>query len=155
MKQLASLVKRFPTEFIKQVNKGSRTEDYIPFPTIAQRLLEVCGAYDWDFEIIYSENVAVAVKGNLRVKIDNKVVCVSGAGTPQNTKESVGEQIKKMESDAFKRAARNLGLGLHLWTGENPYWLESVLTALVDEDKKGKEKKEISTQPNGVATKTQ
>ena len=40
-----------------------------------------------------------------KVTLDGKEVAVSGAGTPQNTGESVGEQIKKMESDAFKRAA--------------------------------------------------
>jgi hypothetical protein len=131
MKQLASLVKKFPKEFVKTAPAG-KFGDYIPFPTISQRLLEVCGNYDWDFEIIYSENVPVAIKGILSVEVDGQIVTVSGAGTPQNVSESVGEQIKKMESDAFKRCARNLGLGLHLWSGDNPYWIEVVLNAKVE-----------------------
>ena len=50
-----------------------------------------------------------------------------GAGTPQNTGESVGEQIKKMESDAFKRAASKVGVALHLWSQEN-YFLDTALS---------------------------
>ena len=149
-KQLLALAKVFPQDFIKQKEMGKRSEDYLPYGTIAQRLLEVCGNYDWDFEVIYSENIPVAVKGKLSVIIDNQHVEVHGSGTPQNLNEPVGEQIKKMESDSFKRCARNIGLGLHLWTGSNPYWLEKVLVAQNTDTKKAVQPTPIK--PTGTAT---
>jgi hypothetical protein len=125
---LIRLSKQFTGKFIKERKMGGgRTESYVPHSSVSERLLQVVGPYDWDFDIIKSEDVPVAVKGQLTVTLDGKEVTVSGAGTPQNTGESVGEQIKKMESDAFKRAASKVGVALHLWSQEN-YFLDVVLS---------------------------
>ncbi|QDP60663.1 MAG: hypothetical protein Unbinned1469contig1000_42 [Prokaryotic dsDNA virus sp.] len=133
MKQLIALAKVFPKDFIKQIKKAHGEEDYLPFGTIAQRLLEVCGNYDWSIkEIVYEPNGQVSgCIGELSVVVDNQVYAVQGTGSANtiNTKDNNGDLLKKAESDAFKRCARNLGLGLHLWTGSNPYWLEKTLMA--------------------------
>lgn len=134
--QLARLSRQFTGKFVKERKVGqSRTESYVPHSTVAERLLQVLGPYDWDFELVYSENKPVAAKGKLTVTIDGKTITVAGAGTPQNTSEDIGEQIKKMESDAFKRAASKLGVALHLWSQEN-YFLDKVLSKELNVDLK-------------------
>ena len=126
--QLARLSKVWQGKYVKSREMGGgRKESYVPHSSVSERLLQVCGPYDWDFDVIYSENVPVAVKGKLTVDVDGKTVTVAGSGTPQNTSESVGEQIKKMESDAFKRAASKVGVALHLWSQDN-YFLDKVLS---------------------------
>jgi len=131
--QLARLSKVWSGKFVKSRKVGNREEAYVPHSLVAERLLQVCGPYDWDFDVIYSENIPVAVKGKLTVTIDDKEVTVVGAGTPQNVNESVGEQIKKMESDAFKRAASKVGVALHLWSQEG-YFLDKVLSKELNVD---------------------
>lgn len=125
--QLMRMAKPFTGKLVRTINKGNRSESYVNHAVVAQRLLMVVGPYDWDFEIIMAGEMPVAVKGQLTVTVDGKEVTVSGTGTPQNQKEHAGEQIKKMESDSFKRACAKLGLGLHLWAGDD-YFLDTMLS---------------------------
>jgi hypothetical protein len=121
------LAKQFPVQLVSQIKKGNRTEDYINHSVIAQRLLQVVGPYDWDFDVIYQGENPIAIKGTLTVTVDGKEVSVAGSGTPQNKTEDIGEQIKKMESDAFKRAASKLGAGLHLWAQDQYFLFANLL----------------------------
>lgn len=124
--QLIRLARKFPEKLVSQIKKGTHTEDYVNHSVVAQRILQVCGPFDWDTEIIYSENKPCAVKGVLTVTIDGKPVKVSGVGTDQNNNKEIGDQIKEMESDALKRAASRIGVGLHLWAQEQ-YFLYAQL----------------------------
>ena len=132
---LLRLAKQFPPQLVSTLKKGNREEDYINHSVIAQRLLQVVGPYDWDFDVIYQGDNPIAVKGTLTVDVDGKQVSIAGAGTPQNNKEDIGEQIKKMESDAFKRAASKVGVALHLWSQEN-YFLDTALSKQYNVDLK-------------------
>ena len=76
--------------------------------------------------MVTEDGKVVAVHGKLTVELDGKTVTVSGAGTETYSKDSTGEKIKKMESDAFKRAASRLGCGLHLWA-QDQYFLDIQL----------------------------
>ena len=80
----------------------------------------------WDWEVVYEEGKVVCVHGRLTADVDGKQVTVSGAGTETFQGDSTGEKIKKMESDAFKRAAAKLGVGLHLWA-QDQYFLDKQL----------------------------
>lgn len=124
--QILRLAKRFPDKLIRTIKKGNHSEDYINHAVITQRLLQVCGAYGWDWEVVYEEGKVVAVHGRITVTVDGKEVTVSGAGTETFSGDSTGEKIKKMESDAFKRAAAKLGIGLHLWA-QDQYFLDLQL----------------------------
>ena len=125
--QLIRLAKKFPEKLISQIKKGTHTEDYINHSVITQRLLQVCGPFDWDVEVIYSAEKPVAVKCTLTATIDGKEVTVAGIGTDQNNKgKDDGDIIKEMESDALKRAAKNIGVGLHLWA-QQQYFLSTQL----------------------------
>ena len=50
--QLIRLAKKFPEKLISQIDKKTHKEDYINHSVITQRLLQVCGPFDWDVEII-------------------------------------------------------------------------------------------------------
>jgi len=54
-------------------------------------------------------------------------VKVTGIGTDQNNNKDIGDQIKEMESDALKRAASRLGVGLHLWAQEQYFLYAQML----------------------------
>lgn len=125
-KDILRLARKFPAQLIRTIKKGSHNEDYINHAVIAQRLLQVVGAYGWDWEVVYEEGKVVCVHGRLTADVDGKQVTVSGAGTETFQGDSTGEKIKKMESDAFKRAAAKLGVGLHLWA-QDQYFLDKQL----------------------------
>lgn len=125
-KDILRLARKFPSQLIRTIKKGSHNEDYINHAVIAQRLLQVVGAYGWDWEVVYEEGKVVCVHGRLTADVDGKSVTVSGAGTETFQGDTTGEKIKKMESDAFKRAAAKLGVGLHLWA-QDQYFLDKQL----------------------------
>lgn len=125
-KDILRLARKFPSQLIRTIKKGSHNEDYINHAVIAQRLLQVVGAYGWDWEVVYEEGKVVCVHGRLTADVDGKSVTVSGAGTETYQGDTTGEKIKKMESDAFKRAAAKLGVGLHLWA-QDQYFLDKQL----------------------------
>ena len=125
--QLIRLARKFPEKLVSQIKKGTHTEDYVNHSVDAQRILQVCGQFNWDTEVIYSENVPCAVKGTITVSIDGTPVKVTGIGTDQNNNKDIGDQIKEMESDALKRAASRIGVGLHLWAQQQYFLFPQLL----------------------------
>ena len=127
--QLMQLARVFPQKLVSQLKKKTHTEDYINHSVITQRLLQVCGPFDWDVEVIFNgEGKPVAAKGTLIVDVDGKKVKVSGIGTDQNNAgKADGDIIKEMESDALKRAAMRVGVGLHLWAQDQYFLFTQML----------------------------
>tara|TARA_B100000287_G_scaffold123043_1_gene114989 strand:- start:7356 stop:7793 length:438 start_codon:yes stop_codon:yes gene_type:complete len=126
--QLIRLAKKFPDKLVSQIDKGTHKEDYVNHAVIAQRLLQVVGPYSWHCKTLESEGVVVAMKGQLTLEVDGKLIKVEGTGTDQGNKnKTIGEKIKEMESDAFKRAASKVGVGLHLWA-QDQYFLNQQLS---------------------------
>ena len=136
MRQLFELSRKFPKEWIKKAPKG-KFGNYVPHPVITQRLLEVCGPFNWEVvELIRQESSGSVVGcfGKLTVEIDGKPVTVTSIGDVEHDQKNDGSNAKHAESDAFKRCAMKLGLGLHLWAGDE-YYLDKQL------EKKRQEKK--------------
>ena len=128
MKQLFELSRKFPKEWIKKAPKG-KFGNYVPHPVITQRLLEVCGPFNWEVvELIRQEKTGSVVGcfGKLTVEIDGKPVTVISIGDVEHDQKNDGSNAKHAESDAFKRCAMKLGLGLHLWAGDE-YYLDKQL----------------------------
>ncbi len=128
MKQLYELSRKFPKDWIKKAPKG-KFGNYVPHPVITQRLLEVCGPFDWEVvELIRQETTGAVVGcfGKLTVEIDRKLVTVTSIGDVEHDQKNDGSNAKHAESDSFKRCAMKLGLGLHLWAGEE-YYLDKQL----------------------------
>ena len=131
MEQLYELSKRFPEKFIHDNPSGFG--DYIQHSVIRQRLLSVLGAYSTDIvEIIYDGEIITGVILELSCVVDGQEVSVVEAGDvekPDNWKTN-GARMKDAMSDAIKRCAMALGVGLHLWSqmnGQDEYFLDKQL----------------------------
>ena len=131
MEQLYDLSRRFPDKFIHKNPSGFG--DYIQHSVIRQRLLSVLGAYSTDIvETIYDDNMITGVILKLTCVIDGQEISVVEAGdveNPSNWKTN-GARMKDAMSDAIKRCAMALGVGLHLWSqidGQDEYFLDKQL----------------------------
>lgn len=142
MNQLASLAKPFPDALIDR-KPGGAGGDYVNHAMVTQRLLQAVGPYSYDVvELIRGdftpstnkpgailENVISGALCRLTVTIDGETVSVTEVGdceNPGNWKTD-GQRAKDAVSDAFKRCAMRLGLGLHLWVGDRNYFLYDKL----------------------------
>ena len=141
MEQLHELSRPFPKEFIHSAPKG-KFGDYIQHSVIRQRLLSVLGAYSQEVKEIIREDVKDK-DGNykpiitgcvlaLTVEIDGNLVTVEEVGDVENpfNWKTDGARLKDAVSDAIKRCAMALGVGLHLWAqfeGKSEYFLDKQL----------------------------
>ena len=116
---LTELLVPLPKDYIKQ--KPGKGGDYVIHGVVRQRLLDVVGFYDWsiDREIYDQDSKLTGCIGTLTIYVGEEAISVQGAGDVEHDQGTNGANLKHAESDAFKRAAMNLGLGLHLWCGDN------------------------------------
>tara|TARA_B100001996_G_scaffold379176_1_gene364508 strand:+ start:2027 stop:2470 length:444 start_codon:yes stop_codon:yes gene_type:complete len=140
LKQLYELSRIFPDKFIHKNPTGFG--DYIQHSVIRQRLLSVLGAYSQEVKHIIREKltdkqgvekeVITGVVLALTVEIDGNLVTIEESGDveqPFNWKTD-GARMKDAISDAVKRCAMALGVGLHLWAqidGQSEYYLDKQL----------------------------
>lgn len=140
MRDLTEMVKPFPQRLIHTNPSGGGV--YVTHSVVTQRLLDVCGPFSFELvEIVRGhvpgkapnpsgsskrakegvpalEGAVVGVVARLRVTVDGVPVVVEEAGDcedPNNWPHD-GARMKDAMSDALKRCAMRLGLGLHLWT---------------------------------------
>lgn len=140
MKQLEQLAQRFPDKFIHDNPSGFG--DYIQHSVIRQRLLSVLGAYSTKIvETIYDEGgIVTGVVLELTCEIDGQKISIQEAGDvekPTNWKTN-GARMKDAMSDAIKRCAMALGVGLHLWSqmgDQDEYFLDKQLAKNTNGDK--------------------
>ena len=73
-------------------------------------------------------NVIVGVVVEFTYRIDDRQVVIEEVGTPEGAYMQAhdGERLKKAVSDATKRAAARVGVGLHLWS-RGPWFLPRML----------------------------
>ena len=124
--QHRQLATRLPDGFVQQIDTGHGPMDYVPHYMITQYLLWVCGPFGWEITHIHEapgyttssgkQQRQVEVAGQLTVTVDGGTYTVAGIG--------LDVDAKKAESDALKRAASKLGVGLHLWA-QDSWWLET------------------------------
>lgn len=139
MSDLAKLAKPFPANYIEKAPQG-KYGDYVAHHTINQALLAICGPFDLEVVQVlrgdYQQrlgdpaltNVVVGVIARLTVTVDGERIRVEEVGdceNPTNWKQD-GARLKDALSDALKRCAMRLGLGLHLWAAEH-YFLDKSL----------------------------
>ncbi len=140
MSQLYELSRVFPDKFIHKNPTGFG--DYIQHSVIRQRLLSVVGAYSQEVKHIIREKltdkqgkeieVITGVILALTVEIEGELVTVEEAGDveqPFNWRTD-GARLKDAVSDAVKRCAMAMGVGLHLWAqfdNQSEYFLDEQL----------------------------
>ena len=135
--KLLELLVPFPKDYIRE-KPGKAKASYVQHGVVRQRLLDVLGFYEWhiDREIYNSDGTLSGCIGTLTIFLDGKPLKVSGSGDVEHDQGSNGANLKHAESDAFKRAAMNLGLGLHLWCGDEYFiYNKNKNVGLVNEKK--------------------
>jgi hypothetical protein len=128
MKQLRALAKQFTGKYVK-TKPGGFAASYVEHGDITQRLLQVVGPFDFRVDELI-RNGAGEVEGclaTLTVKVDDRTVSVTEVGDVENPgSKNNGARAKDAASDAIKRCAMRLGLGLHLWCQDH-YFLDKAL----------------------------
>lgn len=127
MSQLSDLARPFPDSYIRN-KPGTYSAPYVDHAVINQRLLQVVGAFDYGVRefITNPDGLIAGCVGTLTCEIDGRRVTISEVGDVANPKSANGENAQIASSQAFKRCAMRLGLGLHLWSGDL-YFLDRVL----------------------------
>lgn len=118
---LISLVKPFPANLIHSKG-GSYSADYVSHAVVEQRMIAALG-YPPDFrlrEVVKdSSGEMVGVICQMQALIGQRVVSVEEAGDADPGQGPDASPLKNAMSDAYKRCALRLGVGLHLWAGED------------------------------------
>ena len=157
MSQLRELATPFPDKYVRSNPSGGGS--YVTHSVVTQRLLSIVGPFDWHIVEILRGDVAaippnpdgksqrardgrpalsgvvVGVVGRLTCEVDGRRVQVEDAGDcedPHNWPHD-GARLKDASSDAIKRAAARLGLGLHLWAQQD-YFLDGFLDKQADKE---------------------
>lgn len=128
MTQRARLAAPFKPSLIHKPAPGQHG-DYVSHDAVTQKLLAVVGPFDLDVVELIRDNEG-RVDGclvRLTCEIDGLRVSVTEAGECDNAdvKKTNGERAKHAVSDAIKRCAMRLGVGLHLWADD--YFLYEYL----------------------------
>lgn len=127
-KMQSDLSEQFPSEVERQLKKGGTYLTYIPVSEVINRLNKVLGFDGWSYEIIKCERDALDpdfIVAHVRLSVfpgADKFVSVTkdgfGGQKIKRTKTGeivdLGDEFKGAVSDALKKAAQALGVGLYL-----------------------------------------
>lgn len=117
---LRDLVKRIPQGYVK-TKPGGFQADYVSHADIQQILLAKIGPCTQEVkELIY--NAEHQLQGcilRMTYEIDGQTVVIEEAGDVERPGANNGANAKNAVSDAVKRCAMRVGVGLHLWSQEN------------------------------------
>lgn len=124
--------------------------DYVPHYVITQALLAYLGSFDWELveiirgdasgtlnnELVFVPNVIVGVVYRLTCEVDGRSTVIEEIGACSNPHLDItdAERLKLAVSDAMKRCAMRVGLGLHLWcTSADEYFLSRWMHRTIED----------------------
>lgn len=170
MSQLQQLAKPLPTDpergFVKKSYAGhlylthSMVEQYLlatlgsfSFEVVKEVLGDMPAAKRGDKEYPALSNVVVGAICKLTVNVDGRKVIITEVGDCPNVYDADhdAQRLQQAASRGLVRCAMRLGLGLHLWCKEEPYFLQTALQKLA-ETRKGMASEDQSASPEGAET---
>jgi hypothetical protein len=109
--------------------------DYVSHAVISEILLAVVGPYDFHVtQIVTDKDGAVTgCLATLTVDVDGRTTSITEVGDTTGQEGSEGSALKNAASDALKRCAMRLGLGLALWSKPGMFFLYDQLTKQAQE----------------------
>ena len=134
LKDLKALAKPF-TALVKKGSDAGKFGDYVEHSAVNQRLLAHLGPFDQRVvEVVYDMHpefgqVCTGVILELSLYIDGEQIKIQEVGDvehPFRKGRTNGDRLKNAISDAIKRCAMRVGLGLHLYA-QDDYFLEKLL----------------------------
>lgn len=112
------LAERFPAEDHKTRKQGGRDLTYLPGEKVIGRLNKVLG-FDWSFRVVNqgTTDVEAWVLGELSATIDGSVVTRQQYGNQDLARgqHATTDLYKSAATDALKKAATTIGVGLYLY----------------------------------------
>lgn len=135
----------FPQEMERTLNKGGTNLTYIPVSEVINRLNKVLGIDKWSFTVLRCERDAIDpdfVVAHVRIDYNiNEFQSISRDGiggqkikrTKQGSIVDLGDEFKGAISDALKKAAQTMGVGLYLARSDEAIEIEQAMDAPVDE----------------------
>jgi hypothetical protein len=122
----------FPREMERQLKKGGASLTYIPVSEVITRLNKVLGFDCWSYEIVKCERdaldpdfIVAHVRMNVYTNADKSTSVVKDGFGGQKIKRTkngdivdLGDEFKGAVSDALKKAAQAIGVGLYLARSE-------------------------------------
>jgi hypothetical protein len=139
VRDLTKLVYPFPQKVVHTNPSGGG--DYVSHWVVEQRLLDVLGTVNTELVHTVHGDVAskkegqpgltgacVAVILRMTVNIDGREVVVEEVGDCEDPLfwKTDGARLKDAFSDAYKRCAMRLGVGLHLWARDEFYLFDKL-----------------------------
>ena len=114
------LCRPFPPELIKQrQGQGAKTLSYVETHAVIARLNEGCDA--WSFEIVEHQVLEEEVVVVAKLTADGVVKMAFGGTSITRDRDgrpiSIADDLKSAASDAIKKSASLLGVGLELYGG--------------------------------------
>lgn len=133
MTELYELSRPFPDALIRQ-KPGKFAASYVEHSVVSQRLLEVVGPHSFtvDRPVTNADGTVVGCLATLTCAIDGREVSITEVGDVEHPGQNNGSNLKNAASDALKRCAMRLGVGLHLWSQDN-YYLDKSLKKRMDD----------------------
>lgn len=124
MSQLRELARPFPASQIER--KPPRNEEFVAHHVVEQRLISVLGRVPNQqiTKEIYDGDKLTGVRLRMWTEIDGVPTEVEEPGAANGNESTNGDALKNAVSDAYKRCAMRMTLGLHLWAQEH-YWLDA------------------------------
>jgi recombination DNA repair RAD52 pathway protein len=132
----------FPPEMERELRKGGTSLVYIPVSEVITRLNKVLGVDKWSFDIVSCQRDSLDpdyVVAHVRITwhTGENVGWVTRDGfggqkikrTKQGDIVDLGDEMKGAVSDALKKAAQTLGIGLYLARSEDAIEIEEVIAA--------------------------
>lgn len=129
MSDLARLAKRIDPRYIEK-KPGKYEADYVSHGVVEQYLIGILGRVPQQEVVreIYDGEKLTGCILRLTLWIDGEQVRIEEGGAASNPMdETNGDRLKSAISDAYKRAAMRASVALHLWAGEDAYFLDKVL----------------------------
>lgn len=133
--QLQALAKRIPRSYIKQ-KPGGFAADYVSHSDIQQMLIAKLGIPPSQEITQIIRNAEGQVQGvvlRMVFVIDGETVVIDEIGECERPSANDGLNAKNAVSDAVKRCAMRVGLGLELWCQET-YVLDKALAREQEDD---------------------
>jgi hypothetical protein len=134
-----------------QVKRRPDGFDYIETSAVIQRLNDSLGYEGWSFEVVEQAEMSdeAIVKGRLVVYYEGKTIIREQFGShPYQKRRGTGEIISKGDvlksaaSDALKKCASLLGIGLHVYADDGSYRSFGANGEVVDSPVEGKPHKD-------------
>ena len=133
--QLQALAKRIPKSYIK-TKPGGFAADYVSHADIQQMLIAKLGmppSQEITQIIRSADGQAQGVVLRMVFNIDGQTVVIDEVGECERPGQNEGLNVKNAVSDAVKRCAMRIGLGLELWCQET-YVLDKALATKEGDD---------------------